>query len=90
MKKYLFLLLIFLTASVVKAQDSLHIKLDSLLRDPLFETTQVGLMVYDLDAQRALVTQGSHTDQLERMGKAILQAASKDLASRGTIEATNH
>jgi len=47
-------------------------------------------MVYDLDAQRALVTQGSHTDQLERMGKAILQAASKDLASRGTIEATNH
>ena len=32
------------------AQDSLRIRLDSLLCDPLFETTQVGLMVYDLTA----------------------------------------
>ena len=34
--------------------DSLRIKLDSLLRDPLFETTQVGLMVFDLDADTVL------------------------------------
>ena len=34
--------------------DSLRIKLDSLLRDPLFETTQVGMMVYDLDADSVL------------------------------------
>ncbi len=50
MKKYLFLLLILWTAIAVQAQDSLRIKLDSLLRDPMFETTQVGLMVYDLTA----------------------------------------
>jgi D-alanyl-D-alanine carboxypeptidase/D-alanyl-D-alanine-endopeptidase (penicillin-binding protein 4) len=34
--------------------DSLRIKLDSLLRDPLFETTQVGMMVYDLNADSVL------------------------------------
>ena len=54
MKKYLFLLLIFLTASVVKAQDSLHIKLDSLLQHPMFQTSQVALMVYDLRADTTI------------------------------------
>ena len=34
----------------MSAQDSLRIRLDSLLSNPLFETTQVGLMVYDLTA----------------------------------------
>ena len=50
------LLIIFcLSINGVAAQvDSLCIKLDSLLRDPLFETTQVGLMVYDLDADTVL------------------------------------
>ena len=50
MKKYLYLLLILLTATAVQAQDSLRIKLDSLLQAPMFETSQVGLMVYDLNA----------------------------------------
>ena len=55
MKKILFLALICCLSVVTKAQeDSLRIKLDSLLRDPLFETTQVGLMVFDLDADTVL------------------------------------
>lgn len=55
MKKILFLALICCLSVVSKAQeDSLRIKLDSLLRDPLFETTQVGLMVFDLDADTVL------------------------------------
>jgi D-alanyl-D-alanine carboxypeptidase/D-alanyl-D-alanine-endopeptidase (penicillin-binding protein 4) len=31
-------------------QDSLRIRLDSLLQAPMFETSQVGVMVYDLTA----------------------------------------
>ena len=54
MKKYLFLLVLFLTASVAKAQDSLHVKLDSLLQHPMFQTSQVALMVYDLRADTAI------------------------------------
>ena len=54
MKKYLYLLLILWTASVVKAQDSLHIKLDSLLQHPMFQTSQVALMVYDLRADTTI------------------------------------
>ena len=55
MKKILFLALICCLSMVSMAQnDSLRIKLDSLLRDPLFETTQVGLMVFDLDADTVL------------------------------------
>ena len=50
MKKYLFLLLIWCATTLSVAQDSLRIRLDSLLSDPMFETTQVGLMVYDLTA----------------------------------------
>ena len=50
MKKYLFLLLISCVSVVSMAQDSLRIKLDSLLRNPMFETSQVGVMVYDLTA----------------------------------------
>ena len=55
MKKILFLALICcLSVASVAQNDSLRIKLDSLLRDPLFETTQVGLMVFDLDADTVL------------------------------------
>ena len=55
MKKILFFALICCLSVASKAQeDSLRIKLDSLLRDPLFETTQVGLMVFDLDADTVL------------------------------------
>ncbi len=43
----------------VIAQDSLRMKMDSLLRDPLFETTQVGLMVYDLTDDRPLYERNS-------------------------------
>ena len=54
MKKYLFLHLILLVATASVAQDSLRIKLDSLLQDPMFEISQVGLMVYDLTADSVL------------------------------------
>ena len=55
MKKILFLVLICcLSVASLAQDDSLRIKLDSLLRDPLFETTQVGLMVFDLDADTVL------------------------------------
>ena len=50
MKKYLFLLLISGLSLVATAQDSLRIRIDSLLCDPMFETSQVGVMVYDLTA----------------------------------------
>ena len=56
MKKYLFLLVIFGLSAVAMAQDSLRLRLDSLLDDPLFETSQVGMMVYDLTADSALYT----------------------------------
>ncbi|MBE6261586.1 MAG: D-alanyl-D-alanine carboxypeptidase/D-alanyl-D-alanine-endopeptidase [Prevotella sp.] len=66
MKKYCFLTLIFWLSVASWAQnanrsetfesanDSLCMKLDSLLDNPLFETSQVGLMVYDLTADTAL------------------------------------
>ena len=50
MKKYLFLLLLWCLSALSFAQDSLRIRLDSLLEDSMFETSQVGLMVYDLTA----------------------------------------
>ena len=56
MKKYLFSLVIFGLSVVAMAQDSLRFRLDSLLEDPLFETSQVGLMVYDLTADSTLYT----------------------------------
>ena len=43
----------------MSAQDSLRIRLDSLLGNPLFETTQVGLMVYDLTADSLLYSHGA-------------------------------
>ena len=50
MKKYLFFLLLCCISMGSVAQDSLRIRLDSLLCNPMFETSQVGLMVYDLTA----------------------------------------
>ena len=55
MKKYAFLFLLLANLLASRAQnDSLVQRLDSLLGDPLFETTQVGLMVYDLDGDSAV------------------------------------
>ena len=54
MKKYLFFLLWGCCFTAGFAQDNLRQKLDSLLCDPLFETTQIGLMVYDLTADQPL------------------------------------
>ena len=48
MKRYLIILMSICAAVAVVAQDSIPQRLDSLLRAPMFETTQVGLMVYDL------------------------------------------
>ena len=56
MKKYLLLLISWGVFASVAAQDSLRGRLDSLLCDPMFETSQVGLMVYDLTADSALFT----------------------------------
>ena len=56
MKKYLLLLNSWGVFASVAAQDSRRGWLDSLLCDPMFETSQVGLMVYDLTADSALFT----------------------------------
>ena len=56
MKKYLILLLFLGTFAIAVAQDSLRYKLDSLLSAPMFETSQIGLMVYDLTADSVLYT----------------------------------
>lgn len=52
MKKYVIFLLLCCSFAATFAQENLRQKLDSLLDDPLFETTQVGLMVYDLTADQ--------------------------------------
>ena len=55
MKKYVFLLLLLACFRVTNAQnDSIRLRLDSLLCAPMFETSQVGLMVYDLDGDSAV------------------------------------
>ena len=50
MKRTMLLLFTVWTCITMGAQDSLRIRLDSLLCDPMFETSQLGLMVYDLTA----------------------------------------
>ena len=50
MKRTIFLVLTIWAAITMSAQDSLRIRLDSLLEDPMFETSQVAVMVYDLTA----------------------------------------
>ena len=49
-------------------------------------TDSTGFMAYDLDAQRPIVSNSADTPRLAEIGKAILQATSKDLARRGQIE----
>ena len=50
MRKAILLILTIWGTITLSAQDSLRIRLDSLLQDPMFETSQVGMMVYDLTA----------------------------------------
>lgn len=57
MKKILILLALLLTLPL-QAQQKLSATLDQLLRDPMFETSHVGLMVYDLTADRPLYAHG--------------------------------
>ena len=64
MKKYVFFLLLCCSLTATFAQGNLRQKLDSLLNDPLFETTQVGLMVYDLTADQPVYQH--HARQLMR------------------------
>ena len=52
----IFILLLAFSATVCGQVDTLRMRLDSLLCDPMFETSQVGLMVYDLTADSALYT----------------------------------
>ena len=54
MKKCIILLLSWAALAAATAQDSLRFRIDSLLEDPMFETSQVGLMVYDLTADSAI------------------------------------
>ena len=56
MKKYLLPLILLTVAFSATAQENLQQKLDSLLRHPMFETSQVALMVYDLTDDVPLYT----------------------------------
>lgn len=58
MKRVFYISLFILCLAVnVLAQDSLTVRLDSLLAsEPLLETSQVGLMIYDLTADSAVYT----------------------------------
>ncbi|MBR1505305.1 MAG: D-alanyl-D-alanine carboxypeptidase, partial [Prevotella sp.] len=60
MKKSVILLLSWVLCVAATAQENMQVKLDSLLRDRLFETTQVGLMVYDLTADSTLFAYNHH------------------------------
>ena len=42
-----------------------------------------GYMVYDLDSRQVIADKSTDTPRLERMGKAILQATTKDLREKG-------
>ena len=54
MQRLKLILLLLCTAASAVAQDMLAQRLDSLLQDPMFETSQVGLMVWDLDGDSAI------------------------------------
>ena len=54
--------LIFVGCSFIGLQaqtDSIKVRLDSLMQDPLLERTQLGLMVYDLTADSAIYAYGA-------------------------------
>ena len=57
----LFVSCIFCISTYAQAIDdnpSLHQRLDMLMRDTLLETTQLGMMVWDLDADSAIFCKG--------------------------------
>ena len=54
MRRVCILYLLFWVCVSSVAQDNIRMKLDSLLQDPMFETSKVGLMVYDLTADSVL------------------------------------
>ena len=67
MKKCAILFVLYCLCTAGWAQDSLHVKLDSLLQHPMFEVSQVGLMVYDLTDDQMLY---------ERNARQLLRPAS--------------
>jgi D-alanyl-D-alanine carboxypeptidase/D-alanyl-D-alanine-endopeptidase (penicillin-binding protein 4) len=50
---------LFLTSSVQAQTDSIQARLNSLMQDPLLERTQLGLMVYDITADRTIYSYGA-------------------------------
>ena len=56
MKRLKIFILTLWVIAAATAQEALCFKLDSLLDDPLFETTQVAVMVYDLTTDTPLYT----------------------------------
>lgn len=46
-------------------------------------TDSTGFMAYDLESQQVMTNKSSETSRLEKMGKAILQATTKDLKEKG-------
>ena len=59
MKKYLLLLLLIITGAIANAQETdgtsnVQQRLDSLLQHPMFQTSQVAMMVYDLMADSVI------------------------------------
>ena len=86
MKRLLiYILCLVLCSSVAKAQQTrrLQDRLDSLLLDPMFETTQVGIMVYDLTADTTLYARG-HRQLLRPASTMKLLTAVTALRELGT------
>ena len=86
MKQFLITLLgLVLCSSAAKAQQGTHLqsRLDSLLLDPMFETSQVGIMVYDLTADTVVYTHG-HRQLLRPASTMKLLTAVTALRELGT------
>lgn len=86
MKQFLITLLgLVLCSSAAKAQQGTHLqsRLDSLLLDPMFETSQVGIMVYDLTADTVVYTHG-HRQLLRPASTMKLLTAVTALREVGT------
>ncbi|MCH5307151.1 MAG: D-alanyl-D-alanine carboxypeptidase/D-alanyl-D-alanine-endopeptidase [Prevotella sp.] len=75
MKKYLLILLSLGASAIVLAQDSLCIKLDSLLMAPMFDTSQVGMMVYDLTDDKVLFERNARQTMRPASTMKLLTAA---------------
>jgi hypothetical protein len=46
-------------------------------------TDSTGFVAYDLESQQVITNKSSETSRLVKMGKAILQATTKDLKEKG-------